>query len=113
MIPAFKLVKLADRVLQQLQSNIAAVLNSLGAIEILGGQLVTFTAGSAAVPAGSALNVGHSLGRVPQGVIFLLSKTGTFSGYPLLVVLNSTASVVTLKSNVAVEPRGSFSLWVF
>jgi hypothetical protein len=72
-IPAFNKLKLQDRVLQTLQGNVAAVLDPIGALLLLGYQTATYTA-TAKVPGGNDFTMGHGLGRAPNGIVPLLTN---------------------------------------
>lgn len=112
-IPPFKQLKLADRVLQQLQANVAEVLAPLSAVKINTGVLASFTTGGS-VGSGVDISLGHGLGRVPIGIIALLSLAPSQHVFSLSKTSNPAAKTVALLNANDTLPAGStFSFWVF
>ena len=76
MIPAFSKLKQIDRVLQQLQTNIAATLDPLIRAPATGAVIATFTA-SADVAANTDITIANPLGQSPAGIISMLPTVST------------------------------------
>ena len=111
MIPALRKLKLQDRILQQLQTNVAAVLDPIGALLLLGYVTATFTATSA-IPGGSDFTMGHSLGRAPNGILPLLTNFyGLFRVSQ--TVNNAQASTILLNCSNDILAGQSASFLVF
>ena len=119
MIPAFKMLKFADDVLQRFQANIAEVFAALAPIGILNGKLVAYTAGNS-IPAQNDLVVNHNLGRVPLGILPLVAPSSSFvtpaagGGFVQSATRNATptTSAILFCTN-AIRAGAVFAFWVF
>jgi hypothetical protein len=112
LIPAFKRLKLADRVLQSLQTNVGLVLDAIGTVSILGGVRATYTTTGPIAAFDGVIPLGHGLGRQPTGIITLLSRVPTI--FYLDATPSATPTMVTnLKNSQDLVAGYTFTFWVF
>lgn len=108
----FKQQLTKDRVQNQVQQNVAAVVTSLQSSAIGAGQLVSYKP-LAAVPGGVPFTVQHNLGRIPIGIIPTLSS----QDYANLYGIYAESSTPTMSTELIAEfniPAGqTISFWVF
>jgi hypothetical protein len=108
----FKQQLTTDRITNQVQQNVAAAVTSLQSSAIAAGQLVTYTPTSQ-VAADGTFTLQHNLGRVPLGIIPLLSQ-GSYATITAISGASSTPTKsITLVTSAAIPAGQTLSFWVF
>ena len=106
-IKTFQTINAAEQNLQFIQRNVQNALNPVLGTAILDGVLVQ----NMKIPSSGQLNVGHNLGRAPQGY-FVVSSTGAYSP-PYSVTSEQLTPNTQLVLHFTTGAGSVVSIWVF
>lgn len=111
MIPSFRQLKQIDRVLQQLQANVAAVLSALYGTPVVQGAIASFTP-TAALSASVDIQLQHGLGRAPVGILPLVGPF--FATWQQSATRNTQPTLqAILNCSSTIQAGQTCSFWVF
>jgi hypothetical protein len=112
-IPSFQRLQVTDPLLQRVQQNTGTVLDAIGSVGFLNGQLISYVTPAAGIKDGDIITINNPLGRPPTGVISCLAK-----GFDLLLNIATNTnpspnSTILISSTGAIGGGITLNFWIF